>query len=325
MKAAVHTTYGPPEVVRIAEVPSPDPAADELLVRVRMTTVNRTDCGFRAASPFLTRFVTGLLRPRRTILGNEFVGTVVAVGADVTRFAVGDRVLGYVEGRFGAHAELLTVSETDAVTRVPEGVSDAHAAAGTEGAHYALAFLRWARVAPGQDVLVYGATGAIGSAAVQLLKHRGARVTAVCDTARVALVRGLGADRVVDHTREDFTADAQRYDAVMDAVGKRSFGECRHLLKPRGVYLSSELGRWAQNPLLALATLPGRGRRVRFPVPRYDQEMIEHLAGLLGSGAFRPVIDRHFRLDQIVQAYRYVESGQKTGNVVIDVESFSRG
>jgi NADPH:quinone reductase-like Zn-dependent oxidoreductase len=317
MKAAVNTRYGPPEVVRVVDVDRPAPADDELLVKVHATTVNRTDCGFRAGKPFIVRFFSGLRRPQRTVLGNEFAGVVEAVGGSVTTFQIGDRVFGYCEGRFGAHAEYLTVAEHASVALVPPETSFVEAAPGTEGSHYALAYLRKARIGAGHDVLVYGATGAIGSAAVQILKHLGATVTAVCATEHVELVEGLGADRVVDYKTTDFTADTQRYDLVFDAVGKRSFGECRRLLRPQGIYCSTELGPWCQNPLLALLTPALRGRRVQFPIPRDDQEMIRYLGGLIEMGAFRPLIDRQYPLEDIVGAYRYVETGQKVGNVVI--------
>ncbi|MEU1516039.1 NAD(P)-dependent alcohol dehydrogenase [Streptomyces sp. NPDC005811] len=319
MRAAVHSRYGPPDVVRVVEVDRPSIGDHDVLVRVHATTVNRTDCAYRAASPFFMRMLTGLVRPRCTVLGTEYAGMVEAVGSGVTSFMVGDRVFGYNEGAFGTHAEYLSVPQSGAIATMPTGVTFEEAAPGTEGSHYALSFIRTAGIRSGHDVLVYGATGAIGSAAVQLLKHRGATVTAVCDGAHVELVKGLGADRVVDHTAQDFTRDEQSYDAVFDAVGKSTFGRCRRLLKPRGLYLSSELGPWWQNLLLPLITPLFRGRRVRFPFPRQDQEMVRHLRDLIGSGDFRPVIDRRYPLEQIVDAYRYVETGRKTGNVVITV------
>jgi NADPH:quinone reductase-like Zn-dependent oxidoreductase len=319
MKAAVYTRYGPPDVVRIAEVDKPSVGDHDLLVRVHATTVNRTDCAYRAARPLFMRALTGLARPRRTVLGTEFAGVVEEAGGGVTSFAVGDRVFGYNEGAFGTHAEYLSVPDDGAVATMPAGVTFEEAAPGTEGSHYALAFVRTARIQAGQDVLVHGATGAIGSAAVQLLKSRGTTVTAVCDTANLELVRSLGADRVIDHTAQDFTEDEQTYDAVLDAVGKSTFGRCKRLLKPGGVYLSSDLGPWWQNLVLPLVTpLPG-GKKVRFPTPRQGQEMVRYVRELIESGEFRPLIDRRYPLDQIVEAYRYVETGRKIGNVVIDV------
>jgi NADPH:quinone reductase-like Zn-dependent oxidoreductase len=330
MKAAVHASYGPPDVVRIAEVDKPTAKDNQVLVRVHATTVNRTDCGFRAGKPFIVRFFTGPRRPRVTVLGNEFAGDVEAVGSGVTSFKVGDRVFGYSGlqhgSRFGAHAEYLAMAEDGSVATMPTNVTYEEAAASTEGSHYALSMIRTAKIQRGHDVLVYGATGAIGSAAVQLLKSLGATVTAVCGTEHVELVRGLGADRVVDYTAEDFTKDEQRYDVVLDAVGKTSFFRCRQLLKPGGIYLSSDGGPLNQNLVLVLITpLVGvfGGKKVMFRVPRDDQEMVRYFKELLESGAFKPLIDRRYPLDQIVEAYRYVETGQKIGNVVISVESSS--
>jgi NADPH:quinone reductase-like Zn-dependent oxidoreductase len=320
MKAAVHTSYGPPDVVRIAEVEKPAARDGEVLVKVHATTVNRTDCGFRAAKPFFVRFFTGLVRPRVAVLGSEFAGEVEAVGNGVRSFEVGDRMFGFSGSRFGAHAEYMAIPEDGSVAAMPANVTFEEAAASTEGSHYALSFIRTAKIRSGQDVLVNGATGAIGSAAVQLLKRLGAEVTAVCDTEHVELVRGLGADRVIDYTAEDFTEDEQRYDVVLDAVGKSSFGRCKRLLKPRGIYLSSDLGPLSQNPILALITPLLGGKRVMFPIPRDNQEMVRYFKELIASGAFKPVIDRRYPLDQIVAAYRYVETGQKIGNVVISVE-----
>ncbi|MDF2740713.1 MAG: NAD(P)-dependent alcohol dehydrogenase [Actinomycetia bacterium] len=320
MRAAVRDRYGPPEVVRVVEVEKPAVRDRDVLVRVRATTVNRTDCGLRAAKPWIYRLFLGLRRPRRTVLGTEFAGEVEAVGGGVATFGVGDRVFGFSGTTFGAHAEYLVMPEEGSMmAAIPEGLTFEEAAPGSEGSHYALSSIRAAKVRRGQDVLVYGATGAIGSAAVQLLKQLGATVTAVCATDQLDLVKGLGADRVVDYTAEDFTRDGHSYDVVMDAVGKSSFGRCRRLLKPRGVYLSSDLGPLSQNPLLALVTPLGRGRRVRFPIPRSDPGVMASLKELIESKAFRPVVDRRYPLDQIVEAYRYVETGRKVGNVVISV------
>jgi NADPH:quinone reductase-like Zn-dependent oxidoreductase len=321
VKAAVHTRYGPPEVVRISDVEEPTARDNEVLVKVHAATVNRTDCAYRAARPFIImRFLTGLVRPRVTVLGNEFAGVVEAVGSDVTSFDVGERVFGYNEGPFGAHAEYMAIPEDGSIATMPANLTFEEAAPSTEGSHYALSFIRKARIQAGQDVLVNGATGAIGSAAVQLVKHLGANVTAVCDTNNVELVRGLGAGRVIDYTAEDFTTDEQTYDVVLDAVGKSSFGRCRRLLKQGGVYLSSELGPFSQNPIMALVTPLLGGKKVMFPIPKHDQGMVRHLKELIESGEFKPVIDRQYPLDQIVEAYRYVETGRKIGNVVISVE-----
>ncbi len=321
MKAAVHARFGPPEVVRVAEVDTPTITADEVLVKVHATTVNRTDCAYRAGKPFVARFAYGWRSPRVRILGCEFAGVVEAVGGDVTSFRIGDRVFGYNEGRFGAHAEYLAVRASGAIDVMPANWAYAAVAPGTEGAHYALGLIRKAKIRRGHDVLVNGATGGIGSAAVQLLKNVGATVTGVCDSGHLDLVKGLGADRVIDYTAQDFTTDENSYDVVIDAVGKSSFGRCRRLLRPGGIYVSTELGPRGQNPFLALVTPLLRGKKVLFPIPTQNQEMVRHLKELIASGEFTPVVDRSYPLDQIVEAYRYVETGQKIGNVVITVEA----
>jgi NADPH:quinone reductase-like Zn-dependent oxidoreductase len=320
MRAAVRTRYGPPEAVLISEMEKPALRDNGVLVKVHATTVNRTDCACRAARPFFMRLFTGLIRPRATVLGNEFAGVVEAVGSGVTSFKAGDEVFGYNEGPFGAHAEYMSIAGNGSLALMPANMTYQQAAPSTEGSHYALAHIRAAKIKSGQDVLVYGATGAIGSAAVQLLRGLGANVTAVCDTDHIELVTGLGAARVIDYTAGDFTRDEHRYDVVLDSVGKSSFGQCRRLLKPGGIYISSELGPLAQNPFLALIAPLHGGKKVLFPIPKHDQLMVRYLRELIESGVFRPVIDRTYPLDQIAEAYRYVETGQKTGNVVISLE-----
>jgi NADPH:quinone reductase-like Zn-dependent oxidoreductase len=320
MKAAVRMRYGPPDVVRVVDVAPPTISEHDLLIRVHATTVNRTDCGFRAGHPWIVRLFGGLRRPKATILGCEFAGVVEAVGGAVTTYTVGDRVFGFSEDRFSGHAELLAMPEGGSLATIPPNVTFEEAAAATEGSHYALSLITKARIGPGHQVLVNGATGAIGSAAVQILRDLGATVTAVCAGEHADLVRGLGAERVIDRTTEDFTRDALTYDVVLDAVGKSSFGRCKRLLKRRGIYLSTDLGPLSQNPILALVTPILGGRRAMFPIPpRYRQPEVERFRSMLESGAFMPVIDRRYPLDRIVDAYRYVETGEKIGNVVITV------
>lgn len=318
MRAAFRRTYGPPEVVQLTDVAAPEVGPGDIRVAVHATTVNRTDCGIRAGKPFFVRALTGLSRPRATILGNEFAGIVESVGSGVTRFSTGDRVFGY-SPRFGTHAELLVISQTGMVAAAPADLSFEEIAPATEGAHYALSIIRKAGINGSQDVLVNGATGAIGSAAVQLLVDLGAQVTAVCGAAHLQLVRGLGAHRVIDRDAVDFTTDDHQYDVVFDAVGKSSIRQCRRILKPRGLYLTTDLGPWSQNMVLPLVTRLLRGRRVMLPLPIENQEIVEYLRERIASGRFRPVVDRSYPLEQIVEAYRYVETGQKLGNVVIAV------
>lgn len=317
MKAIIHSRYGPPEVAELKEIPAPQPQKNELLIKVMATTVNRTDCGFRSAEYFVSRFFSGLFRPKQQTLGCEFAGVVEAVGSNVTLFSVGDKIVGYNDEHFGAHAQYLVVAEGEAITHLPHNLSFKEAAALTEGAHYALCNLRAAKVQAGQNVLVYGATGAIGSAAVQLLKHFGANVTAVCNTPNVSLVKSLGVDVVIDYTQQDYTTNHNTYDFVFDAVGKSSFGQAKKVLTKNGIYISTELGKNGENIYLALLTPLLGGKRLLFPLPTISKSDVELLRDLAEAGKFKPVIDRTYPLEQIVEAYRYVESGQKIGNVIV--------
>jgi NADPH:quinone reductase-like Zn-dependent oxidoreductase len=301
------------------EVDKPTPKANELLVKVHVTTVNRTDCGVLRAKPFIARLFYGLRRPRHPILGNEFAGEVEAVGQDVTTFRVGDKVIGANSTTFGAHAQYLVIPAHWMVTSLPTNLGYEEAAPTGEGAGYALKDLRAGNVTRGQRVLINGATGAIGSASVQLAKHIGAEVTAVCDTRNIDLVRSLGADYIIDYTKEDFTKRDQTYDFIHDAVGKSSFRKCKPLLTPGGIYCSSDGGFLFQNPFLALWTSRFGSKRVIMPLPKIRQQDMVFIKELIEAGEFTPVIDRRYPLDLIVEAFTYVERGQKTGNVVITV------
>lgn len=319
MKAIIYTQYGPPEVAKLMEVDKPIPKDNEVLVKVYASTVNRTDSGFRSAEYFISRFWSGLLRPKYPILGCEFAGMIEEIGKDVTLFKKGDRVFGYNDKTCGGHAEYLTMAENDAITFLPNNLNFEVAAPITEGAHYALNNIRASKIKKGQNVLVYGATGAIGSAAVQLLKYFGANVTAVCNTKNVELLRSLGADKIIDYQTQDFTKTEIKFEFIFDAVGKSSFGQCKPLLTQKGIYISTELGKNAENIFFALITPILGGKKVLFPIPTINKEDVIFLKELVEKGAYKPVIDRHYKLEQIVEAYTYVESGQKTGNVVIKV------
>jgi NADPH:quinone reductase-like Zn-dependent oxidoreductase len=319
MKAIVYTKYGPPEVASLMEVSKPSPKENEVLVKVCASTVNRTDSGFRSAEYFVSRFWSGLLRPKCQILGCEFSGIIEEIGTKVTTFRKGDRVFGYNDKTFGGHGEYVSIAEHDAITTIPEGSNLEECAPITEGAHYALNNIRASKVQAGQNTLVYGATGAIGSAAVQLLKHLGANVTAVCNTQNVALVKSLGPDTVIDYQTQDFTKTENRFHFIFDAVGKSSFGVCKQLLTDKGIYISTELGKNGENIFYALTTPLWGGKKLLFPIPTMTKEDIIFLKELVEKGFYKPVIDRKYPLDQIVEAYRYVESGQKTGNVVLQV------
>jgi NADPH:quinone reductase-like Zn-dependent oxidoreductase len=317
MKAVVYTKYGPPEVVHLAEVEKPVPKDNEVLIKIHATTVNRTDCGFRSAGYFIVRFFSGLFKPRNKILGNEFAGEIESIGKNVTSFRPNDKVFGYNDTRFGAHAEYMIMAENDPITTMPENISYGEAAAITEGAHYALCDIRAAKIKTGQNFLINGATGGIGSAAVQLVKYFGAEVTAVCGTNNVELVKSLGANEVIDYTKQDFTKINKKFDVVFDAVGKSSFGQCKPILKNRGIYMSTELGYMSQNPFLAILTPLFGGKKVLFPIPKISKKDVIFLKELAEANKYKPVIDKSYSLDQIVDAYKYVETGQKIGNVVI--------
>jgi len=315
MRAVVHDRYGPPEVLRIEEVERPVPNDDEVLVRVHASTVTQTDCHMRRARPFIWRFMLGLLRPKRRILGAELAGEVEAVGAAVTDFAVGDRVFGM---RNGAHAEYVCVREAGLLAHMPAGMTFEAAAAVCDGVNQGLGHLREAKVGKDTRLLVYGASGSCGTAAVQLAKHHfGAHVTAVCNTKNVELVRSLGADEVVDYLQEDFTKSGDTYDVVLDAVGKHSFFRSRRALKPGGLYVATDR---LYNLPLALLMSKSRKKKVVFTTEwRPPRENILLLKRLIEAGRYRAVIDRTYPLEDVVEATRYVETGQKTGNVVLTV------
>ena len=318
MRAVVHDRYGPPDVLRLEDVERPSFGEDELLIRVRATTVNRTDCHRRAAKPFLWRFFSGLVRPRHRILGGEFAGEVEAVGAAVTEFAVGDHVFGTSGPTLGGHAEYLCRRESGLIAHKPADLSFEEAAAVPDGALSALTCLRRAGLRVGQTIVVYGASGSIGTAGVQLARHFGADVTAVCNTKNVELVRSLGADRVVDYTQEDFTRNGQTYDVVFDAVGKLTFRRCKRSLKSGGIYVATD---GLRNLPLGLWTSRFGDKKVSLPLPNWKQEDLLFLKELIESGRFRPVIDRAYPLEDVVEATRYVETEQKTGNVVLTLDA----
>ena len=319
MKAIVYKKYGPPDVLQLKEVEKPAPKDNEVMIRVYATTVNRTDCAMLRAKPFIMRFFTGLFKPNKPILGTDFAGTIEAVGKNVASLKVGEKVFGFDDGGLSSHAQYMTLSEDNALTTMPNNMTYEQATASIEGAHYAYNFINKVDIKRGQKVLVNGATGAIGSATVQLLKYFGANVTAVCDRKDADLVKSLGANKVIDYTKEDFTNSSEKYDFVFDTVGKSTFKKCKPLLVSGGVYMSSELGPMVQNPFLALITPIFGNRKVKFPLPTNRSRSVRLIKKLSEEEKFRAVIDRTYSLDKIAEAYRYVEQGQKIGNVVITV------
>jgi NADPH:quinone reductase-like Zn-dependent oxidoreductase len=324
MKAVVQDRYGPPEVLRIAEVERPVPRDDEVLIRVRASTVTQTDTHIRAAYPAFWRLVFGLRRPRWRSLGVELSGEVEAVGAAVREFKVGDAVFGHPSTLLGAHAEYVCVREGGALAPKPAGMSFDEAAAVCDGASQALATLRQADAREGRRIVVYGASGSLGTAAVQLARHFGVHVTAVCSTKNVELVRSLGADEVVDYTRQDFTSNGQTYDAIIDAVGKFSFGRGRRALRPGGVYVATDGGRFLLGTLAwwVASRLVG-SKRVRGAAGRRTKQDVVFLKELIEAGEFRAVVDRRYPIEQVADAHRYVETWRKAGNVVLTIAADS--
>ena len=318
MRAVVYDRYGPPEVQRVEEVEPPVPKDDQVLVRVHATTVNRTDCGWVKAKPFFVRYFIGIRRPRRRILGMEFAGTVEAVGPAVTEFEVGDEVFG-VTG-FGTHAEYVCVSAVAAIAHKPSGMTFDEAAAVCDGACIALSCFKHAELGAGRSILVYGASGSVGTSAVQLAKHLGADVTAVCNTKNLDLVRSLGALAVIDYEREDFAERGDTYDVVLDAVGKRAFSNCRRALKPGGIYIATDglrnLVWWAWTSRVG-------DKKATLGIAKYRKEDVLFLKELIEKGAYQAVIDRRYPLEDVVEATKYVDTGQKTGNVVLTVNGRS--
>jgi NADPH:quinone reductase-like Zn-dependent oxidoreductase len=317
VRAVVCDRYGPPDVLRIEDVERPVAKDDEVLVRVHAATVTRSDCGLRSAEYFFARVFTGLRRPKQRILGMELAGEVEAVGAAVTEFAVGDRVFGIGSG---CNADFVCAGESSALARMPANLTFDEAAAVCDGACTALSFLRRVKLREGQRILVYGASGSIGTATVQLAKHLGAEVTAVCNTKNLELVRSLGADNALDYLQEDFTKNGETYDVILDAVGKHSAMRCRRSLKPGGIYLTAgSSGSVGRVLILALLTKWIGSRKVTLGIAGYRREDVVFLKELIEAGNYRAVIDRSYPLEDVVEAHRYVDTQQKTGNVVLTV------
>jgi NADPH:quinone reductase-like Zn-dependent oxidoreductase len=324
MRAVVQDRYGPPEVLRVADVERPVPKDDEVLVRVHASTVTRGDAmRVRSVEYRFTRLFMGIRRPRRTSTGMEFAGVVEQVGASVAELGIGDEVFG-VEA--GANAEYVAVRENGVIAPKPAGLTFDEAAAVPDGSLLALTCLRPADPLRGKSVLVYGAAGSVGTAAVQLLaRHLEAEVTAVCDTKDVELVRSLGARDVLDRFRRDFTRNGTTYDVIFDAVGRHSFRRCRRSLNPGGIYITMDLGFMYHVPLAALVTRFIGSRRAKLGIGRYRKEDLLLVKELVDAGEYGPVIDRKYALDEVVEAARYVESGQKSGNVVLRVSQAAPG
>lgn len=321
MLAAVYEQYGPPEVLNVTSVAVPEQGDNEVLIRVHYSTVNRTDCGFLRAEPFIVRLFAGLTKPKNQILGCEFSGEVIATGSAVTDYQTGDRVFGFKDDDygFGGHAQYTTMSVNGLMAKIPEHLSYAEAAPALEGAHFALHDIRSIGIHKQQQVLVNGATGSIGSAALQIMLSMGVAVTAVCATPHVEKIAALGATNVVDYLNEDFTQLDEQFDFVFDAVGKSSFRRCKRILSPDGIYVSSELGAYCQNVFLALLTPMFSKQQVHFPIPKNNRADADFICNLMQKKQYQPLIDRTYSLNNIADAFRYVETGEKVGNVLLEI------
>ena len=321
MRAAYRHEYGTPEVLSIREVPKPVPGSNEILVRVYATTVNRTDCAILTGTPFLMRFFVGLFKPKLNITGTDFAGVVESIGDGVTEFKKGDRVWGFDDMGLSSHADFAIFSRQKAILKIADHVSFSEAAASAEAAHYAYNFINKVKLQPGQKVLVNGATSAIGSALIQFLLYFNLKVAAVGPGSHRKLVESMGVFKFIDFMQEDFTRDNEKYDFVFDAVGKSSFFRCKRLLKKEGIYISSELGSFIQNPILSWGTTFSGGKKVKFPVPTGIRDSLLFVQQLTEKEKFKPIIDRAYPLENIREAYNYVASGKKIGNVILEIFS----
>ncbi|PZX47460.1 NAD(P)-dependent alcohol dehydrogenase [Algoriphagus chordae] len=319
MKAAIRRSYGSPKSISVEEVDQPVPKDSEILIRVHATTVNRTDCANLTAKPFIMRFLLGFFKPRKIILGTDFAGEVVSVGKDVNSFKPNERVFGFTDMGLESQAEYLVVTPKDNILTIPTAVDYHQAAASLEGAHYAYTFIHKTSIQAGNRILINGASGGIGSALLQFCNTLNVHITATCDTKNIALIKSLGANKIIDYTQEDFTQDDEKYDFIFDAVGKSTFGKCKPLLKKGGTYISSELGPYSQNVFYAIIPISTGDKKVVFPIPYSLSQTLPYIKSMLEKGKFKPVIDREYPLKDITDAYTYVISGQKTGNVVINL------
>ena len=320
MKAAIRLSYGSPDSIKITDIKKPLHRENEILIKVCATTVNRTDCANLTANPFIMRFVLGLIKPRKATLGTDFAGYVAAIGENVTSFKLNDKLFGFNDLGYESQAEYLTIPENGNVLLIPTNIDYSIAAASLEGAHYAYSFIHKVNILAGHRILINGATGAIGSALLQFVKQLDVHITATCETKNIELVKSLGADKIFDYTKEDFTKDHEKYDFVFDAVGKSTFGKCKLILNNGGVYISSEPGPFAQNLFFALTTFITGSKKVIFPKPFSIKKTMPFILNLLKKEKFKPIIDREYLLQDISKAYQYVLAGYKTGNVIINTE-----
>ena len=323
MKAIVYKKYGPPEVLQLKEVEKPTPKDNEVLIRVHAASVTKYDCWMRSSTAptgfgLLMRIATGIRKPKQPILGTELAGEIEAVGKGVTQFRKGDPVFAYLGMSMGAYAEYICLPEDGVLAPKPSNLTCEEAAAVQQGALTALFFLRKGNIRKGQKILIFGASGGVGIYAVQLAKHFGAEVAGVCSTTKLELVKSLGADKVIDYTKEDFTKNGETYDIIFDTVGKSSVSRSKRSLKKEGFYLFTTFGLPKLFQILWLQMIGGR--KAFYGTLEEKTDDLLFLKEFFEAGKIKAVIDKHYRMEQIVEAHRYVETGHKKGNVVITVE-----
>lgn len=320
MKAIVYTKYGSPEVLQLKEVVKPIPKDNEVLIKIYATSVTSGDCRMRKADPFVVRFFNGLTKPKKTtILGNELAGEIEAIGKEVKLFKKGDQVFGQAGMSLGANAEYICLSEDGALTTIPLNLTHEEAAAIPFGGNTSLHFLYKGNIQSGQKVLIYGASGSLGTAAVQLAKYFGTEVTGVCSSTNVELVKSLGADKVIDYTKEDFTISDQIYDIIFDTTGKSPFSGCVKSLKKNGIYLRA-VHMSLSSIVRGFWTSMTSSKKVIGGVATERKQNIVFLKELIEAGKLKPVIDRNYPFEQIADAHKYVDKGHKKGNVTIIVQ-----
>ena len=324
MKAILVTRYGGPEVLQVKDVPTPSTKENEVMLKIHAAAVNNTDPVFRKGKPFISRIFTGLLKPKHPIPGDVLAGEVIVIGKNVTRFKIGDRVYGYTTATLGAHAQYICLSENSAITIIPENISYEEAAGIVDGGHTALVFLRdKGEIGNKQKVLIYGASGSIGTAAVQLSSAYGAEVTGVCSTTNIEMIKSLGVKRAIDYTKNDFTQENIKYDIIFDTVAKKSFSQCKNVLTENGIYLTTfpTLGVLFKG----LFQSKRKGKRAFFVAagmkPVNEKiENLQYLSELMKNKKIKTVISKRYSMDDVAEAHRYVETGHKKGNVVVKVE-----
>lgn len=317
MKASIRKNYCSPSQLKVEQIEKPIPKDDEVLIKVYATTVNRTDCANLTAKPFIMRFFLGLFKPRKIVVGTDFAGEVISIGKKVNSINIGDRVFGFIDSGAESQAEYLTTVESN-VFPIPKNIDFKRAAASLEGAHYAYSFIHKVTIKSGDSVLINGATGGIGSALLQFVRQYDVKITATCNTKNIELIQSLGADKVFNYMTEDFTVKSGTYDFIFDTVGKSTFGKCKPLLNKKGIYISSELGPYSQNVFYPLFNWISN-KKVIFPIPYNKRETIPYISSHLENEKFKPVIDREYQLKDISKAYEYVIKGEKTGNVLINI------